>query len=185
VQVIEDEDDLPEVREAPPNQLAAELTEYLAGAQREVVLSTAYLIPSDDLLAVLGDIAGRGARVVLLTNSLASNNHMVAQMAFKPWRRKLLDIGVDLYESRADSVYISEYSTPPVEPTFLGLHVKAIVVDDHLSAEAWCRMHLDVLSGDDAIGFDEGLHEISATRQALPSSAHAGPFRPRDVDASR
>jgi putative cardiolipin synthase len=58
---------------------------------------------------------------------------MVAQMAFRPWRRELLDIEVDLFEARDDSVFISEYSTPPIEPAFLGLHSKAIVVDDYLS----------------------------------------------------
>lgn len=58
--------------------------------------------------------------------------------------------------------------------------------DEHLSAEAWCRMHLDALSGDDAIGFGERLHETSALQRTLPSSAHATDDRqPRNVDASR
>lgn len=60
------------------------------------------------------------------------------------------------------------------------------VFDDHLTAEAWCRMHLDALSGDDAIGLDEGLHETSAKWRSLPLSAHApDDRRSRKVDAGR
>jgi putative cardiolipin synthase len=57
----------------------------------------------------------------------------VAHLAYKQWRKKLLRIGVNLFESRADSAYIGEYSIPPVEPAFLGLHSKSIVVDDRFS----------------------------------------------------
>jgi putative cardiolipin synthase len=58
---------------------------------------------------------------------------MVAHTAYKEWRKRLLSIGVELYESRHDSIYMSEYTTPPIEADFLGLHSKAIVVDDHLT----------------------------------------------------
>lgn len=62
----------------------------------------------------------------------------------------------------------------------------AVLFDDSLTAEAWCRMHLDALSGDEAIGFDEGLHETSAKRRSVPLSAHAPDGRrPRKVDAGR
>ena len=57
--------------------------------------------------------------------------------------------------------------------------------DDRLTAEAWCRMHLDALSGDEAIGFDKGLHETSALWSTLPSSAHADSLQSRYTDASR
>ena len=63
---------------------------------------------------------------------------------------------------------------------------RTAVFDVPLTAEAWCRMHLDVLSGDEAIGFDDGLHETSAKRRAVPLSAHAPDGRrPRKVDAGR
>jgi putative cardiolipin synthase len=58
---------------------------------------------------------------------------MAAHIAYKSWRKKLLALGVDLFEARDDSVFITEYSTPPTEPAFLGLHSKAIVVDDRYS----------------------------------------------------
>lgn len=125
--------DLPDVHETLPDQLYPPMLEMIARAEERVLLSTAYLVPDQQFVDLLAELEARGVEVTLLTNSLASNNHMVAHMAYKPWRRRLLDSGVELYEAREDSAFITEYSTPPVEPGFLGLHTKAIVVDDKLS----------------------------------------------------
>ncbi len=130
--------DLPAVDQIVPGeirsgQLYAQILEVLALAERRVLLSTAYLVPDEQFFDLLADLEGRGVEVVLLTNSLASNNHMVAHTAYKEWRKHLLGIGVDLYEARDDSIYIREYETPPIESAFLGLHTKAFVVDGHLS----------------------------------------------------
>ena len=125
--------DLPDVEAALPNQLVPPLLDMLAGASERVLLSTAYFVPDQEFVDLLVGLEERGVEVIVLTNSLASNNHMVAHTAYKLWRKDLLRHGITLYEARDDSVYISEYSTPPVEPVFLGLHSKAIVVDDHLS----------------------------------------------------
>jgi len=125
--------DLPDVDRERPNQLYPPLLEMLGGARERVLLSTAYLVPDQEFFDLLSELEDRGVEVTLLTNSLASNNHMVAHTAFKRWRKRFLRIGVDVYEAREDSAYISEYSASGVEPEFLGLHVKAIVVDDRLS----------------------------------------------------
>ena len=130
--------DLPDVDRIVPGevraeQLYAQMLEVLARAERRVLLSTAYLVPDEPFFNLLADLEGRGVEVVLLTNSLASNNHMVAHTAYKEWRKRLLGIGVELYEARHDSIYIREYETPPIESGFLGLHTKAFVVDDHMS----------------------------------------------------
>jgi len=130
--------DLPDVDqivpgEIRPGQLYAQMLDMLARAERRVLLSTAYLVPDEQFFELLATLEGRGVEVVLLTNSLASNNHMVAHTAYKEWRKRLLGIGVDLYEAREDSIYIREYETPPIDSGFLGLHSKAIVVDDDLS----------------------------------------------------
>lgn len=125
--------DSPDVHLAQPDQLYAPLLERLAMAEERVLLSTAYLVPDQQFVDLLEGLVERGVEVTLLTNSLASNNHMVAHTAYKQRRKKLLRIGVNLYEARDDSAFITEYSTPPVEPTFLGLHSKAIVIDDRYS----------------------------------------------------
>jgi putative cardiolipin synthase len=127
------EQDLPEVEELRPVQMNGPILDMLAGAKDRVLLSTAYLVPDQPFYDLLAELRQRGVEVTLLTNSLASNNHMAAHTAYKSWRKAFLDIGVRLYESRDDSVFISEYATPPVQPDFLGLHSKSIVVDDKYS----------------------------------------------------
>lgn len=60
------------------------------------------------------------------------------------------------------------------------------VFDEHMTAEAWCRMHRDALSGDEAIGFGGGLSGMSVPRSALPVSAPApAGRRSHHVDAIR
>lgn len=125
--------DRPEVEEALPDQLYQPIYDMLEKAQHRVLLSTAYLVPDQTFLDLLAELEARGVEVILLTNSLASNNHMIAHMAYKRWRKRLLRIGVELYEARDDSAFIDQYSTPPIEPDFLGLHSKSIVVDDRYS----------------------------------------------------
>ena len=127
------EQDLPDIRVARPVQLAAPLYEFLAQARERVLLIAPYLIPDEEFIAMVADLEARGVEVVILTNSLASNNHIIAHSGYKDARRVLLEIGVDLFESRADSSAIEHYTVPPAEPAFLGLHSKAAVVDGRWS----------------------------------------------------
>jgi putative cardiolipin synthase len=68
-------------------------------------------------------------RVVVLTNSLSTNNHVVAHTGYRRWRREVLASGVELYELRADAEALSLYVTQPANAGQLGLHTKAVVVD--------------------------------------------------------
>jgi putative cardiolipin synthase len=68
-------------------------------------------------------------RVVVITNSLATNNHVVAHTGYRHWRRAMLAAGVELYELREDAQALAQYVTPPSTAMRLGLHTKAVVVD--------------------------------------------------------
>jgi putative cardiolipin synthase len=67
--------------------------------------------------------------VVVVTNSLETNNHIVAHTGYRRWRREVLDAGVELYELRADAEAVSSYVVPPSTTGALGLHSKAVVID--------------------------------------------------------
>jgi len=54
---------------------------------------------------------------------------MIAHTAYERRRRKLLRLGIELFESREDSATIDFYTVPPATPGYLGLHTKAAVVD--------------------------------------------------------
>lgn len=121
--------DSPRVDGREPTQLYRDVKELLAQARGEVLLSSPYLIPDRDLVQELAALVARGVRVRILTNSLASNSHVIAHTGYKKWRRALLRAGVELYEMRARPAILEYFVTPPVEADKLALHAKAIVVD--------------------------------------------------------
>jgi len=121
--------DAPDVDRERPVQLYARFKSFVAQAQDELLLSSPYLVPDRTFIALLEDAVARGVRVRILTNSLASNSHVVAHSAYKKWRRALLEAGAELYEMRPDAAILADYRTPPAEPARLALHTKAAVVD--------------------------------------------------------
>lgn len=116
-----------------PRVLRADLLELMRSARESVAIVTAYLIPDDEFIALLEELAARDVSVKIVTNSLATNNHLLAHTAYRRWRRRLLGAGVDLYELRADAELMSMHSLPGNGASWLGLHSKAIVVDNDRS----------------------------------------------------
>ena len=110
-------------------RLYDEYKKLIASARSEVLISSPYFIPDEEFRALLRDLVARGVRVVVVTNSLATNNHVVAHTGYRRWRRDILASGVQLYELRSDAEALPVYVTPPAMPTRLGLHTKAVVVD--------------------------------------------------------
>jgi putative cardiolipin synthase len=159
--------DLPEVEAVQPLQLNAPIMAMIGEARVRVLLSTAYLVPDEPLFELLQELISRGVEVTLLTNSLASNNHMVAHTGYMRWRKRLLDIGVNLFEARDDSRYISEYSVAPTEPNFLGLHSKAFVVDDRHSFIGSPNIDPRSLLINTEIGFFIESEDLAARLSAL------------------
>ncbi len=125
--------DDPDVRTVRPEQVGEELLEFLATTQRELIIVTAYFVPSDELMQILESLAARGVRIVLLTNSIQTNNHMLAHVGYKRWRKRLLRMGIELFEAKPDAALMSSHTVGGTTPEFLGLHSKAIVIDDRWS----------------------------------------------------
>lgn len=99
--------------------------------EREIVLQTAYLIPTRGGLEALQTIVDRGVRVRMLTNSLMSNNHLPVHAHYAKYRRRLLKAGVELYEYRSDAALRSflRAERGDVSSAHAGLHTKAAVAD--------------------------------------------------------
>ncbi len=125
--------DTPQVHQLAPDQVDADLKALVAGAQREVLISTPYFIPDTEFAGILFGLIERGVRVAVVTNSLASNNQSIAHTGYRHWRRPLLAAGVELYEFRRDARLRFDYATPPAVPESMGLHAKAVVVDRELA----------------------------------------------------
>jgi len=67
-------------------------------AGHEMLIESAYFVPSRRGAEFIAGQAGEGVRTRLLTNSLAANDVTVVHVGYAKFRRKLLKAGVELYE---------------------------------------------------------------------------------------
>jgi putative cardiolipin synthase len=99
-------------------------------ADRELLITNAYIIPGERGIEKMTELSARGVKIRILTNSLASHDVPAVNSHYKQWRRPIIESGVQLYEIRPDAAIKPEVSdTPPTQAEFMGLHVKALVVD--------------------------------------------------------
>ena len=87
------------------------------------------LNPNEDMLKGARELVERGVKIKLLTNSLASQDVPAVNSHYGPWRKAILDAGIELYELRPDAAIKAQADTPPIVSGFVGLHSKASVVD--------------------------------------------------------
>jgi putative cardiolipin synthase len=102
-------------------------------ATQELLIASAYLIPTGDVVDNLRTLVDRGVRVRIVTNSLTTNDSSMAQKAYSNYRRQMLEAGVELYELRGDAADKTVSDTPPVSSVYLALHSKLIVVDRRIA----------------------------------------------------
>jgi putative cardiolipin synthase len=125
--------DNPAAADELPDQVAHALGSWIQGANHELILVSAYLIPTPELEAAIEDAETRGVRVRILTNSLRSNNHTTAHSAYRHHVRRLMDHGADLHEVRALAKDRGVYMQEPVGRKELGLHAKLLLIDRELT----------------------------------------------------
>lgn len=113
-----------------PVQLANAFVKRIDATKSELLLVSAYFIPTEELTAAIERATNRGVKVRVLTNSLGSNNHVTAHAAYAKHRPKLLSAGAQLYELRADASARALYVFNAVEEDVLGLHAKIALFDD-------------------------------------------------------
>ena len=123
----------PAAPEELPNQLSQELVDRMDGANEELILVSAYLIPTPELEQAIEQAEDRGVRVRILTNSLRSNNHVAAHSAYRHHVRRLVDHGAEVHEVRVFAKDRALYMDEPVGDKHLGLHSKLLLIDNHLS----------------------------------------------------
>lgn len=110
------------------------VTAALEVATSEVIIVTPYLIPGKGGLELVRYLTANGVRVVILTNSLASTNHVAVHGAYSRHRKPLLRAGAEIYEVRANAVSAGDDNDDldsGVEA--LTLHTKGILIDRELT----------------------------------------------------
>lgn len=119
--------------DALPTQLSWTLIDLMEHAEKELVLVSAYLIPTPELESAVERAEDRGVRVRVLTNSLRSNNHVAAHSAYRAHLNRLLGHGAEVHETRALAGDRGRYMDYPVGDKHLGLHAKLLLIDEDLS----------------------------------------------------
>lgn len=108
--------------------LAETLLRHIKSARQEVLLLTPYFVPEDYGARLFADLATRGVRVRIVTNSLGSNNHAYVHAGYRRHRVPLLTAGAELYEIRPDALQVLGL-VPPGDETGLVMHTKLAVID--------------------------------------------------------
>ncbi len=104
----------------PNRWITQALRPMFEAARNRVQMVTPYFVPGREDVHFLRRLAARGVKVDVVTNALASTNHLVVHGAYRRYRRALLAKGVRIYEF-----------APPDEQGRRGemLHGKAFIVD--------------------------------------------------------
>lgn len=107
--------------------LVQEMVRRMRAAEKEIVIVTPYYIPQQAGAELIEEILAKGVRVVVVTNSLASTNHVAVHSGYARYRKRLLRAGAEFYEIRADA--IGEENDWGKQPEQITLHSKATTID--------------------------------------------------------
>lgn len=119
----------PAAKESAPVQLANDIVSLIDESETEIMIISAYLIPTTEFEMAIEQAESRGVEVHILTNSIRSNNHLTAHSAYRRHIHRLLSHGADLHEVRTDAKDRAAYMRAPTENKQLALHAKVMVVD--------------------------------------------------------
>lgn len=125
------------------------LLQLMAEARSELLIVSPYFVPGQRMLAQLAAIRQKGVRIRVLTNSLASNDAPAAHVGYARYRKALLELGIELYEMRAEqestlSSFNSLGSSGSAGGSRASLHSKVVVLDNLLLVVG--SMNLDLRS---------------------------------------
>ena len=97
--VIHDSPEKEDLKKAGREELLiSQLAPYITGAKKSVYIVSPYFVPGDRATEAMCKLSQDGVNVIILTNSLASNDVSAVHAGYSKYRRKLLRCGVRLFE---------------------------------------------------------------------------------------
>ncbi len=112
--------------------LESQLYPILYSARSEVFFISPYFVPGEWGLEFFRILREKRLRVVVVTNSLASTDVSAVHAGYAPYRRALLQEGVELYEVKPDAINRWKGNSGETDTAASSLHTKAMVVDRRL-----------------------------------------------------
>ena len=110
------------------SETTACLQQMVSAATSEAIIVSPYFVPQKQGVAFFAALVRKGVRVIVITNSLASTNHVSVHAVYERYRKPLLRQGVELYELRSGLRSAVEGAEGKAK-TKLTLHSKVAVVD--------------------------------------------------------
>ena len=110
------------------------LIRLIKNAKNTIDIQSPYLITTDLSRELFQEATDRGAKIRILTNSLASTDNIEAFSGYQKDRKALLETGVRIFEFRPDAAERIKIMTGELQATIdyqpiFGLHAKSMVVD--------------------------------------------------------
>ncbi|MGZ3905042.1 MAG: phospholipase D family protein [Bacteroidia bacterium] len=107
-------------------------------AKKQIVIESPYLITTDKGKKLFSELTKRGVSVLIITNSMQSNDNLEAFSGYQRDRKELLETGVNIYEFKPDAAVRYKIMTGSLQkkmnftPIF-GLHAKSMVIDGEIA----------------------------------------------------
>jgi putative cardiolipin synthase len=121
-------------RTDPSTHLLPQLSGLVKGTTRELLIISPYFVPGEKGLALFRSLRQRGVRVVVLSNSLASQDVAMVHAGYRRYRKRLLLSGVEMWEMRPDVAIrtterVKNDSSRSRVVAHSSLHMKTLVFD--------------------------------------------------------
>ena len=101
------------------------LINLIQHAENHITLENPYIVPTKKWQRALETAAARGVKIRLLTNSIKSNDVLVSQAAYMNRRKKLLRLGIEIWEYQGPKHF----------------HAKTATIDDCISIIGSYNIH--------------------------------------------
>ncbi|WP_227935420.1 phospholipase D-like domain-containing protein [Alkalihalobacillus deserti] len=80
-----------------------EISNLMKEAKKSILIQSPYIIPTNNMLQTLDKENLSAGKVVALTNSLAASPNLLAYSGYRRYRKKIVDLGINVYEFQGPS----------------------------------------------------------------------------------
>lgn len=172
-EMVEDED---------AETMADQLLRSVPKPKKELLLESAYFIPSPSLIRSFRNLHQEGVPIRILTNSMRSNDVLAAHAGYADRRREVLEAGADLHEWRSDNQPARHRGSKGFYASRANLHTKAYVIDrsfafigsynidprsTDLNTECGILIHSPALAAEVATMIENGMQETNSWKLSL------------------
>ena len=109
------------------------LYDVIKNAKKEILIQTPYLVLPDGGFDVFSSLIERGVSIKIVTNSLASTDNLMAFSGYHKQRKRLIDIGVMVYEYRPypkiQKDLLLRFPELAGKNPIFAIHAKSMVID--------------------------------------------------------